>query len=65
MIGLKLFKELKNQYIYSKTFDKSYCFIDIYINCEMRNTYGFKGDIIICTECICEFMCKKLKNLLY
>ena len=60
MKGYKRYNELKEQYIYSKTFDKSDVLIGNYIHFDLRNIYGFDKNKIICNSCICEYMCHKL-----
>ena len=62
MKGYRLYDELRNQYIFSKTFDKSDSMIGIFNNCEIRNVYGYSENKLICYECVCEYMCNKISK---
>ncbi|MBD3198048.1 MAG: hypothetical protein GF317_23560 [Candidatus Lokiarchaeota archaeon] len=62
MKGYKLYHELKTQYIYSKTFDRSDTLIGIFINCNIIRKYDFDENRKICRDCICEYMCNKMKD---
>jgi len=60
MKGLRLIDTLKNQYIYSKTFDKSDTLIGIFLSCYSRKIYGHRNDNQSCKECVSQFICEKL-----